>query len=320
MKFDSKRPKLMTLFLAVRPKFLTASAGPVLVGSAIGFAAAGTFNWPLFLLALFGIMALQAGANVSNDYFDHISGNDWANKNITPFSGGSRFIQKGILSPRATLLTSMFCLALGVASGLIILLMTQSIFILAIGLIGVFGAFFYTAPPVKLGYRGVGEAIIAFLFGILPVYGSYFLQNRTIDLVPLAAGCIVGILVFLIILVNEFPDLAADAAADKKTIVVRLGVPSAAMIYRITSLSTFLIAVAGAILNHSMLLATLLYFLFGLPAAVAAVSFTNTQALSTPGPTQYRACAITIILHLIGCLALTVGFLVWPVVHGIMTK
>jgi len=272
------------------------------------------------LLALFGIMALQAGANVSNDYFDHLSGNDWANKNITPFSGGSRFIQKGILSPRATLLTSMFCLALGVASGLIILLITQSIFILAIGLIGVFGAFFYTAPPVKLGYRGVGEAIIAFLFGILPVYGSYYLQTRAIDITPLAAGCIVGILVFLIILVNEFPDLAADAAADKKTIVVRLGVPSAALIYRITCIGTFLIAVAGAILNHSMLLATLLYFLFGLPVSVAAISFTNIQALSTPGPTQRRACAITILLHLIGCLALTAGFLVWPFVHGIITK
>lgn len=309
---------LSTFFFATRPQFLTASAGPVLVGSAIGFAAAGTFNWPLFLLALFGIMALQAGANVSNDYFDHISGNDWANKNITPFSGGSRFIQEGILSPRATLLTSMFCLALGAASGVIVLLITQSVFILIIGLVGLFGAFFYTAPPVKLGYRGIGEAIIAFLFGILPVYGSYYLQTGTIDMVPLAAGCIVGILVFLIILVNEFPDLAADAAADKKTIVVRLGVPAAVTIYRIAVISTFLIAVAGAILNHTMLLATLLYFLFGLPASVAAINFANIQALSTPGPTQHRASAITIFLHLVGCIALGAGFVVWTFIHARM--
>ena len=76
MQPDSKRLKLSTLFLASRPQFLTASVSPVLVGSSLGFAIAGTFNWPLFLLALFGMMALHAGANIANDYFDSLSGND----------------------------------------------------------------------------------------------------------------------------------------------------------------------------------------------------------------------------------------------------
>ena len=229
MKSDSKRPKLITLFLASRPQFLTASASPVLVGSAIGFAVAGTFNWPLFLLALFGIMALQAGANIANDYFDHISGNDWANKNVTPFSGGRQFIQQNILSPKATLAASLFCLALGASLGLVILYLTHSWFILILGLIGLFGGFFYTAPPVKLGYRGVGEIAIAFLFGILPVYGSYYLQTGLIDITPLPAACVVGILIFLIIFVNEFPDLPADAAVNKKTLVVRFGIPASGL-------------------------------------------------------------------------------------------
>jgi 1,4-dihydroxy-2-naphthoate octaprenyltransferase len=312
--------KLKTLFLASRPKFLTASAAPVLVGSLIGFAVAGTFNWPLFLLALFGIMFLHAGANISNDYFDHLSGNDWVNKNPTPFSGGRQFIQQGILSPKATLLASLFCLTVGAILGVIILLITRSIFILVLGLAGLLGGFFYTAPPVKLGYRGIGEFVIAFLFGILPVYGSYYLQTRVIDLVPLPVACIVGILIFLVIFINEFPDLAADAAVNKKTMVVHLGVPVCVWIYRTAVIGTFIIAVAGAFLNRTMLWPALLYFLFCMPVGITAIRFANVHDLSTPGCTQHRASAITITLHLIGAVTLAVGFLAWTLVQGIITK
>jgi 1,4-dihydroxy-2-naphthoate octaprenyltransferase len=306
--------KLKTLFMASRPQFLTASIGPVLAGSALGFAVAGTFNWGLFLLALFGIMALHAGANIVNDYFDSVSGNDWANKNVTPFSGGRQFIQQGILSSRATLLTGIFCFILGGILGIIILLLTHSIFILILGLAGILGGFFYTAPPFKLGYRGIGEFIIAFLFGILPVYGSYYLQTGRIDYLPLSAGCVIGILIFLVIFVNEFPDLAADTQANKKTLVVRYGIETGVWIYRIAVVSTFLIAIAGVFVSRTMVLPLLLYLLFGIPASVAAFNFVNAGNLSTAGPTQHRACAITIFLHLLGSLCFIAGFLLRAVI------
>ncbi|MBN2019953.1 MAG: 1,4-dihydroxy-2-naphthoate octaprenyltransferase [Sedimentisphaerales bacterium] len=315
MQTDSPRQKLVTLFLASRPQFLTASIAPVLVGSALGFAVAGTFDWPLFLLALFAIMFLHAGANIANDYFDHLSGNDWVNKNVTTFSGGRQFIQQGIISPKTTLLASLFCLTIGTFLGVIILLVTRSIFILVIGLAGILGGFFYTAPPVKLGYRGIGEIFIAFLFGILPVYGSYYLQAETLDIVPLPSACIVGILIFLVILINEFPDLPADAAVNKKTLVVLFGVLTGVWIYRIAVISTFLIALAGVFLTRIMFHPFILYFLFCLPLAVAAIGFANTKALSTPGLTQHRASAITIILHIVGSLSLSAGFLIWGFVH-----
>ncbi len=310
MQPDSSRLKLTTLFLASRPKFLTASASPVLVGSALGFAVAGTFSWPLFLLALFAIMALHSGANIANDYFDHLSGNDWLNKNVTPFSGGRQFIQKNILSPKITLAAALFCFALGISIGLVILYLTRSWFILILGLAGLLGGFFYTAPPVKLGYRGVGEIAIAFLFGILPLYGSYYLQTGLIDITPLPAACVVGILIFLIILINEFPDLPADAAVNKKTLVVLLGTPTGVRIYRIAVISAFVIMVAGVFVGRVMTWPLLMYFLFGLPVSVAAINFVNVHDVSTTGPTQHRACAITIILHLIGCLTLVIGFII----------
>ena len=315
MQPDSKPPKLITLFLASRPQFLSASISPVLVGSALGFAIAGTFNWPLFLLALFGMMALHAGANIANDYFDSLSGNDWANKNVTPFSGGRQFIQQNILSPKITLAAALFCLTLGTTLGLVILYLTHSLFILILGITGLLGGFFYTAPPVKFGYRGVGEIAIAFLFGILPVYGSYYLQTGLIDIVPLPAACVVGILIFLIIFVNEFPDLPADYAVNKKNIIVRFGVPVSVRIYRIAVMSTFVIMVAGVFVGRVAFWPTGLYFLFGLPTSIAAISFVNIHNVSTPGPTQHRACFITIVFHLVGSLALIAGYIILAFIH-----
>ena len=298
--------KLIILFQASRPKFLVASAAPVLVGSFLGYAIAGTFNWPLFILALLAIMAIHSGANMANDYFDHLSGNDWANKNPTPFSGGSRYIQDGILSPKAVLLTALIALAVGSAIGVVIVILTESLFILILGLIGMLGGFFYTAPPLKLGYRCVGEFVIALLFGVFPVYGSYYLQTGMIDTVPLLPALIVGILIFLVIFINEFPDLQADTAANKRTLVVRLGVPVSIWIYRTALLASFIIA-AAMLFYSSMFFAGLLY-LITLPIAVHAVKFANKKDLIKPG--RYRASQITVLLHTLGSLALAIGFII----------
>jgi 1,4-dihydroxy-2-naphthoate octaprenyltransferase len=306
MDSRSKNSKLITLFHASRPQFLVASAAPILVGSFLGYATAGTFNWTLFILALLGIMAIHSGANMANDYFDHISGNDWANKNPTPFSGGSRYIQEGTLSPKAVLFTALAALAVGSAMGVVIIVLTKSKFILILGLIGLLGGFFYTAPPLKLGYRYIGEFVIALLFGVFPVYGSYYLQTGVLDVVPLLPGCIVGILIFLVILINEFPDLQADAAVNKRTLVVLFGVQVSVWIYRTALVASFIIA-AAMMIYGSLFFAGLLY-LITLPIAVRAVKFANKDNLIKPG--QYRANQITVLLHAVGSLALTVGIII----------
>ena len=316
MKSERLSDKLLILFLASRPKFLTASAAPILVGSTLGFAISGTFDWPLFLLALFAIMFLHAGANIANDYFDHLSRNDWINKNPTPFSGGSRFIQQGLLSPKATLLTSLLCLTIATFLGFIILLITQSVFILVLGLVGLLGGFFYTAPPIKLGYRGIGEIVIALLFGIFPVYGSYFLQTGSVDIIPLASAYIIAVWIFLVILINEFPDLETDSTVNKKNLIVLFGVRPGSWIYKSAITSTFVVAVASAFISRIMLLPMLLYLLFGLPLALAAFRFANPKDLSAPGKTQHRACAITILLHLVTGLTLSAGFIIWAFLHS----
>jgi len=306
MDFQSEHSRPVVLLLASRPKFLVASAAPVLVGSALGYATAGTFSPILFILALLAIMALHAGANMANDYFDHISGNDWANQNPTPFSGGSRYIQKGILSAKLILLSALAALAIGSAIGVVIVLLTRSLLILILGLIGLLAGFFYTAPPVRLGYRGIGEFVIALLFGLLPVYASYYLQTKTIDLLPLLPACVVGILIFLVILVNEFPDIAADAAVNKRTLVVCFGVSASISIYQTALIASYIIA-AAVMLIYSFMFFAGLFYLLTLPLAVVALKSANEKDLTTAG--RYRASQITVLLHLVGTLAFTVGLL-----------
>ena len=300
--------KLVLLFLATRPNFLLASALPILVGSALAYATTSSFDTLRFCLALFAIICLHAGSNVANDYFDHLSKNDWLNKNPTPFSGGRRFIQQNILSPKSTLLLALTLLTAGAIIGIFIVILTQSLFIFALGLVGLLGGFFYTAPPIKLGYRAVGEFVIALLFGILPVFGAYFLQTKIIDTIPIFPALLVAILIFLVILINEFPDSAADAAANKKTLVVHLGLRKALWIYRIALLTSYLLAAAAIPLYRLMFFPAILY-IFTLPIAALALKAANTKDLSTPG--QYRASKFTVLLHAASCLALTAGFLLY---------
>jgi 1,4-dihydroxy-2-naphthoate octaprenyltransferase len=292
--------------LASRPQYLGASAAPVLVGSALGYAVTGGFSVGLFLLATLSIMALHGGANIINDYFDSLSRNDWVNEHPTPFSGGRQFIQKGILSPRATLLAGLGYLAFGAAVGLVIVALTRSLFILGIGVLGVLGAFFYTAKPVQLGYRGVGEILIGFLFGVLPVYGSYYLQAQSVDWLPLLPALIVAILIFLVILINEFPDLPADSQVGKRTMVVALGVPACVLIYRASMISTYVMAALMLARNATFFAG--LFYLLTLPFAIFAMRAANPADLVRPG--MYRANQLTILLHNVGSVTLAGGLLV----------
>ncbi len=304
---DTFTEKIRKYFLAARPAFLTASVVPVLVGSAAGFAATQTFDWLLFILAVISIMLLHSGANLANDYYDHISGNDWVNKNPTPFSGGSRFIQDGVLSAKSILGLSIACLAIGAAIGMIIVLLAKSVFIFVLGVIGCLGGFFYTAPPLKLGYRSLGEVVIGFLFGILPVTGSFYLQAGTFDWLILLPAGIVAILIFLVILINEFADKDADAAVKKRTLVVIFGVEAAVWIYRTAVTASYLLAATAIFLDRQLFFAGLFYLLTG-PIAFAAIRFANKKDLSEAG--RLSANKITILLHLIGGLAIAAGFIV----------
>jgi 1,4-dihydroxy-2-naphthoate octaprenyltransferase len=121
-------------------------------------------------------------------------------------------------------------------------------------------------------------------------------------------ACLIGILIFLVILVNELPDVAADAAVNKRTLVVVFGVPACIWIYRIALITSYIIAAIAGLIYRRMFFSGLFY-LFTLPITVAAMKSANQEELTAPG--RYRANKLTILLHSIGAVVVTAGFVVY---------
>lgn len=208
---------------AARAPFFTGSLAPIMVGTATALYEAGAVSWPRAALALAALTCLHAGANLANDYYDHLSGNDEINvTRAAPFTGGSRFIQEGKAQPWEILAASLVSLGVGAAIGAYLVLVSGWP-ILVLGIIGGATGFFYTAPPLKLGYRGVGEVFILLDFGLLPVLGAEYVQTQSFSAGAAAAGACVGLLMTNVLWINQFQDMEADAAVGKRNWVVRLG-------------------------------------------------------------------------------------------------
>jgi 1,4-dihydroxy-2-naphthoate octaprenyltransferase len=214
--------------LATRPAFLTIT----LVGCVLGFATAldASFSWSLALLTLLLALLAHAGVNVFNDYYDHLNGTDEVNVDrLFPFTGGSRFIQNGVMSPRQTLVYALILFA-GVIAGGLWLIATRGIGLFWIGLAGLLIGWAYSAPPLKLNSRGLGEICVAAGF-VLIVAGADFVQRGTLSLTPWLLGLPYALMVTNILYINQFPDRAADIQAGKLHWVARLPPETAARGY-----------------------------------------------------------------------------------------
>ena len=218
------RPRLSFGWLALRTTrapFLTATLVPVMLGVAV---AANEGSWSLWLafLTFLGGAFIHLGLNISNDVFDTMSGADAANTTPTQFSGGSRVVHYGLVRLRTlALLSATFYLA-GIAIGLYLAVERGFWPLFWIGAAGVAISLAYTAPPLRLVHRGIGEMAVALGFGPIMVLGSYFVQAQRLTFEAVYVSIPVAILIALVLYVNEIPDRAGDSAAGKRTLPVRL--------------------------------------------------------------------------------------------------
>ena len=228
---DSLGQTAKRLFNATRPKFFPASVLPVLAGSAWGFHAAGEFNALVFALALFATVCVHAASNVLNDVGDESGGTDRQNEDrIYPYTGGSQFIQAGIMSATEMARWGVTLLALAAVAGLALIVLKGPV-VLYFGLAGVALAVLYSLGPVRLASLGIGETAVAIGFGIIPVSGAAWLQSGTVDASLVLFSLPVSAWVAAILLINEVPDVAADGATGKRTLPVRLGLKATSVIY-----------------------------------------------------------------------------------------
>jgi 1,4-dihydroxy-2-naphthoate octaprenyltransferase len=236
------------------PKITLASAASLLLGLC-----AAAHDGPLHpgwaAVTVLGIFLLEAAKNASGELFDFDSGADLAveAKDRSPFSGGKRVLVDGLLTRRQTALAALVFYALGAAAGLFVVTAREPR-VLWLGAFGVALAFFYHAPPLRLSYRGWGEAAVALSYGPLIASGAYLVQRGSVALALVLSSLPLGLLIGAFLWINEFPDFEADRRAGKRTLVVRLG--------RAPASRWFAVIVAAAFVLLALLPA------FGVPRAI----------------------------------------------------
>jgi 1,4-dihydroxy-2-naphthoate octaprenyltransferase len=301
------QPRLSTgwrIFLATRLPFLTATIVPIALAGAVA-ARDNRFSWGWWLLALVAGCAVHLGLNIANDLFDDASGADAANVTPTPFSGGSRVIQYGLVSRRQMLVACIGLYGFAVGLGLF-LAATRGWWLLAIGATGVVLSLVYSAPPFRLVHRGLGEPVTALGFGPVMMIGAYWVVAERWSWEAIYLSLPVALLIALVLYVNEIPDRAGDAAAGKRTLPVRW--PAAWVIngYVATVVLAFALVVVGSLLGPLPVWA-----LIALLAAPLAVRVTRGLRAHYDSPYELiPAMQANIGLHLFTGLLLLAAYLI----------
>jgi 1,4-dihydroxy-2-naphthoate octaprenyltransferase len=227
MKYIAKDARIRgfigTWIRAFRLHYVPTSIFPALLGSVIAWASFREFNVWYFVLVIIGVTVHHIGLNMIDDVFDYLHAVDRSrNEEKNPYTGGSGVLTGGLLHASHVLAASIFCYFTA-----IIIAIFFSIFvgwpILIFTTIGAFSSIFYTMPPIRYGYRGLGELSLLINFGPVVCLGAFYVQTRSIAWEPFIISLIPGFLMWSMIIINEIPDYEEDRRAGKLNLVVRFG-------------------------------------------------------------------------------------------------
>lgn len=232
-------------FLATRPPFLTVTLFSCLIGLATAYASGVALNPVTAVVTVVFALLAHAGANVLNDYYDAMNGTDAVNtERIFPFTGGSRFIQNGVLTLRETAIFGFALMSIVFVAGLWLTSVSAPP-LFWLGITGLVVGWAYSAPPLKLNSRGLGEACIWSGFALIAI-GADFVQRASFSWFPVVAVAGYALLVTNILYINQFPDRKADESVGKRHWVVRLGAGRGRWGYVLIAAAAYL-WVAGAV-------------------------------------------------------------------------
>ncbi len=280
---DALRSPVKRYFLATRPPFLTVTLFGCLLGIATAAADGVPLNACTAIATLVLGLLLHAAVKVSNDYCDHLTGTDASNtQRVFPFTGGSRFIQNGVMTPEATrwLARALFTATIVGGIGLAWQVGTG---LLWIGLFGVITGWAYSAGPLRLNSRGLGELCVVLTFWLV-VVGADLVQRGSIGATAVWAGPGYALLTANILYINQFPDRDADLAAGKHHWVARLPVAQArwgyVLILVLAGLAMLLPVLAGQLPRGTAL--GLVALVPGVLAARILLRYANTPSMLAP--------------------------------------
>ena len=286
--------KTTAWFLACRPKTLSVSLSPVLVGTAVAWYDTHTLLWLPLLAAALGAAFIQIGTNLFNDVGDFLRGTDTPGR-----LGPKRATAEGWLTPGMVKVGAWLSFALAFLCG-IYLVWHGGWPIVAIGLASLAAGWAYTGGPRPIAYGPLGEVFVFIFFGLVAVGGSYYLQTLNLTPIALLAATLVGIHAAAVITVNNYRDHDGDKANGKNTLAVRLGRPAMRRLYAAEMLAPYALLPLLAGLGWKAALP-----LLSLPLALKLIRRFQREA---PGPVFNQILAATAGLQLLFAILLLLSF------------
>ncbi len=214
-----RRMDLKTAFISTRPWSFTMTFSSVTVGT-LWAALEGSFNVWLYLITMLGMLAFHAATNVLNDFYDVKHGVDKLGAPTTKYRLHPGATGQAPLS--SILRMSLILYGITLLSGVYLAYMSGQLILVLVAL-GALGSVLYTADPVVLKAKGLGEVTVFVMWGLLIPLGAYVVQTRAFSWVPSLVAIPVGILVALVILANNIRDASYDGSVSNSTIAVILG-------------------------------------------------------------------------------------------------
>jgi 1,4-dihydroxy-2-naphthoate octaprenyltransferase len=207
---------IRTWVTGARVRTLPVAVAPVILGSAVA-STIDRFDLLLATLALFVALLLQIGVNYANDYSDGIRGTDAIR------TGPTRITASGLARPDAVKRAAFISFSLAMTCGLAIVILTQQWWLVAIGLISVVAAWFYTGGKQPYGYHGLGELAVFVFFGLIATVGTNYIQTLIFDPLAILLGGTFGLYASAVLMVNNIRDIDTDSKAGKRTLAVIVG-------------------------------------------------------------------------------------------------
>ena len=220
-------------WLAIRPRTLTLSAMPVIVGMVLAWADGYWASWWTFWVALACALLIQAATNLFNDASDYLRGNDGPDR-----LGPVRVAAAGLATPTQIKRAARLTFAAAFVGG-IYLAWVGGWPIVAIGLSSLAAGWAYSGGRRPIAHTALGEVFVLLFFGVMAVAGSYFLQSGRWSLSAWCMGAVLGCHAAAVLLVNNIRDLEADRRVGRQTLAAVLGLARARSLYAVLMLAPF---------------------------------------------------------------------------------
>jgi len=280
-----------------RLRTLPLAIAPVALGTASAFLISSPgWHWVRALLALAVAVFIQIGVNFANDYSDGVRGTDQFRV------GPSRLTGSGAAKPRTVLTVAIVFFALAAIAGALLVWRSGQYWLLAVGVVAIAAAYFYTGGKRPYGYFGLGELFVFVFFGIVATAGTTYTQVGTVNIESWLSGAAAGFLACAVLMVNNLRDIEQDRVAGKRTLAVLIGSLAGRIVF------TVFVLLAFAILAFFVIFYPLAgYVYFALLPALPAIIITLTAKTPREFITALQLTSVTALLYGLG-LAAAIAF------------